>query len=110
LRCGWILRRRSKTQKSRPGRKSYAYAIIFAIFFGLLVSKKMLIPITEITNTAQNISINDLSRRIDANGPDDDLTTLARTFNELIGRLQSSFQSQNQFVSDASHELRPQSP
>jgi two-component system sensor histidine kinase ArlS len=80
--------------------------MVISFFSGLLISKKMLTPITKITNTAQNISIHDLNQRIDTNGPNDELTTLAKTFNEMIARLQNSFQIQNQFVSDASHELR----
>jgi two-component system sensor histidine kinase ArlS len=80
--------------------------IVFSLLAGLLISKKMLTPITKITNTAQNISIHDLNQRIDTNGPNDELTILAKTFNEMIDRLQNSFQIQNKFVSDASHELR----
>jgi two-component system sensor histidine kinase ArlS len=78
----------------------------FSFLAGLVVSKKMLTPITKITNTARNISINDLNRRIATDGPNDELTTLATTFNAMIDRLQDSFRVQNQFVSDASHELR----
>jgi two-component system sensor histidine kinase ArlS len=80
--------------------------IIFSLLSGLLISKKMLTPIMKITNTAQRISIHDLNQRIATNGPNDELTTLAKTFNAMIDRLQNSFRIQNQFVSDASHELR----
>jgi heavy metal sensor kinase len=38
--------------------------------------------------------------------PDDELGRLARTFDEMIGRLDESFQRQRQFTADASHELR----
>ena len=66
----------------------------------------MLKPIDSITKTAQSISINNLKTRIDVKGPDDELSRLARTFNDMIDRLQDSFEGQIQFVSDASHELR----
>jgi len=80
--------------------------IIISIITGFSVSKKMLKPIEEITNTAKRISATDLNARINIGEADDELTRLAITFNEMIERLKHSFEKQNQFVSDASHELR----
>ncbi|WP_080697081.1 sensor histidine kinase [Clostridium beijerinckii] len=80
--------------------------VIASIMVGYIVSKKMLKPIDNITKTAENISINNLKERIDIIGPDDELKRLANTFNNMIDRLQDSFNRQAQFVSDASHELR----
>lgn len=83
-----------------------AGGIIISIFIGQVLSKKMLKPIDNITKAAQSISIYHLNKRIENNGPDDELSRLTKTFNEMIDRLQNSFDKQNQFVSDASHELR----
>jgi two-component system, OmpR family, sensor histidine kinase ArlS len=80
--------------------------IIISLISGSVISKKMLRPIADITTTAQSISFQDLNSRIEVNGPKDELTTLAQTFNEMIDRLRHSFEQQNQFVSNASHELR----
>lgn len=80
--------------------------IIFSIFLGYIISKRMLRPIDKITVTAENISINNLKERIEVAGPDDELKRLADTFNNMINRLQGAFDRQIQFVSDASHELR----
>jgi two-component system, OmpR family, sensor histidine kinase ArlS len=80
--------------------------IVASIIVGYIVSKKMLKPIDYITETAENISINNLKERMDITGPDDELKRLANTFNNMIDRLQDSFNRQAQFVSDASHELR----
>jgi len=80
--------------------------VLFSIFIGFIVSKKMLTPIDNITTTAQSISINNLQQRIEITGPDDELKRLASTFNDMIDRLQGAFYRQTQFVSDASHELR----
>jgi Signal transduction histidine kinase len=77
-----------------------------SLFAGYLVSKKILFPIDRITKAAQSISINNLDRRIEVHQTNDELSRLAGTFNEMIDRLQQSFEKQNQFVSDASHELR----
>lgn len=75
-------------------------------YLGYIVSKRMLKPIDYITKTAENISINNLKERIEVKGPDDELKSLANTFNDMIDRLQGAFNRQAQFVSDASHELR----
>lgn len=80
--------------------------IVFSLLSGLLISKKILTPITRITQTAKSISIYDLNQRIETQGPNDELNLLAKTFNEMISRLQDSFELQVRFVSDASHELR----
>ncbi|ADL13415.1 sensor histidine kinase [Acetohalobium arabaticum] len=80
--------------------------ILSSIVVGNYIAKKMLRPIGEITATAQKITINDLDKRIDTSGADDELKKLALTFNNMIDRLQASIEKQKQFVSDASHELR----
>ncbi|HEY8890607.1 MAG TPA: HAMP domain-containing sensor histidine kinase [Clostridium sp.] len=80
--------------------------IIASIIFGYSISKKMLKPIDQITKAADNISINNLKERIEVTGPDDELKRLGNTFNKMIDGLQEAFDRQNQFVSDASHELR----
>ena len=82
------------------------FGVLFSIFIGFIVSKKMLTPIDNITTTAKSISINNLQQRIEITGPDDELKRLASTFNDMIDRLQGAFNRQTQFVSDASHELR----
>lgn len=83
-----------------------AVGIAISLFAGYLISRRMLLPIDRITKAAQSISINNLSRRIEVSQADDELARLAGTFNEMIDRLKQSFDKQNQFVSDASHELR----
>jgi two-component system sensor histidine kinase ArlS len=80
--------------------------VAISLVAGYLVSKNMLHPIDKIAKTAQSISINNLNTRIEVREIDDELSRLAQTFNEMIDRLQDSFEKQNQFVSDASHELR----
>lgn len=80
--------------------------MVASLILGYIVSKKMLKPINHITETAENISINNLKERIEGNNSDDELNRLIKTFNNMIDRLQESFDRQVQFVSDASHELR----
>lgn len=80
--------------------------IIISVLVGLIISRRILNPIDRITKAAKNISISDLNSRIEVGETDDELARLAATFNEMIERLKVSFEKQNQFVSDASHELR----
>ncbi|MBQ3567874.1 MAG: HAMP domain-containing protein [Anaerotignum sp.] len=80
--------------------------IICAFLIGQHISRRMLKPVAAIREAAERISIEDLSQRISTEGPDDEMKDLTVTFNSMIDRLETSFQKQNQFVSDASHELR----
>jgi signal transduction histidine kinase len=80
--------------------------IIFIIVTGYLASKKLLRPIYAMTDTVRNVTINQLDERIDVRGSQNEFRDLARTFNSMLDRLQYSYEKQNQFVSDASHELR----
>lgn len=73
---------------------------------GFVLSGMMLRPVRDITEVASEISATNLSRRINHEGPDDELKLLADTFDSMIARLEESFGQQRQFVQDASHELR----
>lgn len=72
---------------------------------GSVFSKQLVRPISQIISEVKSISSHDLSRRIRANKGPDELSQLASTFNELLARLQDSFNSQRRFISNASHEL-----
>ncbi|PFG74650.1 sensor histidine kinase [Tepidiforma thermophila] len=73
---------------------------------GYVLSGVLLRPVRDITQAASEISATNLSRRINYQGPRDELWALAETFDSMIGRLEASFERQRQFVQDASHELR----
>lgn len=80
--------------------------IFIAYCIGKFIGKKLLKPVVEISKAAESISINDLSQRINVPIADDEMRTLTLTFNDMIKRLEISFNKQKQFISDASHELR----
>ncbi|MEI6579019.1 MAG: ATP-binding protein [Eubacteriales bacterium] len=82
-----------------------AVILFVAAFVGFAISKKALTPIDKIISQAKLISASDLTKRIELNGPDDELKRLSDTFNDLIARIQYSYEKQNQFTLDASHEL-----
>ena len=85
---------------------AFLLAILLTIIIGSRASGKMLKPVYDMTNTVRSISGGDLSTRLDVVDSHDELKDLAITFNEMLDRLQSSFDQQNVFVSNASHELR----
>jgi heavy metal sensor kinase len=73
---------------------------------GYLLAKAALRPVTEITEAARSIGAKDLSQRIPVRNKKDELGRLSSTFNEMLERLQKSFDQVKQFSADASHELR----
>jgi signal transduction histidine kinase len=72
-----------------------------AIFF----SKQILSPIRRITREVNNINATWLHKRLTINQGEDEISELAATFNSMLTRLETAFESQNNFVSNASHEL-----
>ncbi|MBU3157262.1 HAMP domain-containing histidine kinase [Clostridium estertheticum] len=82
------------------------FSLIITLGFGSRASKKMLLPIKNMTKATRAISINALEKRLNVSTSHDELKQLAETFNEMLNRIQNSYEMQNQFVSDASHELR----
>ena len=85
---------------------AYPLTLVVASFGGVFLARRALSPIDNITRTAGHISADDLSQRLDLLLPDDEVGRLARTLDEMIGRLDDAFRRQRQFTGDASHELR----
>ena len=83
-----------------------AIMVVVSIAFGWLVAGRFLQPVRAITAAAKRISASSLHERLNLDGPDDDLKELADTFDELLARLERSFQFERSFVASASHELR----
>jgi signal transduction histidine kinase len=89
-------------------RSLIALAIMVVVVFGLswLVAGRMLRPLHAITSTARKLSGSTLHERINLHGPHDELKELADTFDGMLGRLDTAFTAQREFVANASHELR----
>lgn len=79
---------------------------IIAFAFGYAMAGRVLSPLGRITRTARRVVGSDLARRIELDGPDDELKELADTFDEMLERLERAFTAQQRFVANASHELR----
>jgi signal transduction histidine kinase len=85
-----------------------ASGVVFVVSLGTgwWLSGRVLRPVRTITATAQEITATDLSRRINLQGPRDELSRLSDTVDDMLGRLEGAFSAQRQMVDDASHELR----
>lgn len=80
-------------------------AALIALAGAWWLAGRFLRPLKEMTTTAREISATNLDRRLDLRGPDDELTALGNTLDDLFARLGTSFESQRHFVANASHEL-----
>lgn len=70
------------------------------------LEKPVVQPIRDMTSMAETVSANNLSNRIHVAGLKNEMQDLAVVINGMLDRLEVSYESQKQFVSDASHELR----
>jgi signal transduction histidine kinase len=83
-----------------------ALATVGAAVLGWFAAGRVLRPVREITMTARTISAGNLHERLALTGPDDEFKQLGDTLDDLLGRLEASFEGQRRFVANASHELR----
>lgn len=80
--------------------------LLLAGLGGYFLAGRALHPIARITHTAQEITLQDLSRRLAYTGSLDEIGELAKTFDQMLERLESSFERERRFIGDAAHELR----
>jgi signal transduction histidine kinase len=80
--------------------------LVLTYFVGIFYSGRVLSPISSITERANEISATNLHLRLDVSNTRDELDELATTFNHMLDRLGTSFETQNNFINNASHELR----
>ncbi|MPR33590.1 ATP-binding protein [Salmonirosea aquatica] len=80
-------------------------AVVFILTVSFWFSKKLIAPLQNITTRMENISSENMQMRLPVPQNDDELSTLTHTFNGMLDRLEAAFESQKNFVSNASHEL-----
>jgi heavy metal sensor kinase len=73
---------------------------------GFLLATRSLAPLCWMAEQTRNITDKNLHSRLDIGGAHEELRVLADSFNELLSRLDQSFETMRRFVADASHELR----
>ena len=82
--------------------------LLLAFFFGRFLARRVINPISRITAEVKRISASNLHNRLpvpDAD-PQDVISDLTSTFNDMLDRLQTSFEIQANFINNASHELK----
>ena len=85
----------------------YLILTLFIIWESRRDNKRIFAPIKNLTDTARNLTVTNLhSERLPVRGTEKELRELTQVFNEMLDRLELSYESQKQFVSNASHELR----
>ncbi|MEE1497268.1 MAG: ATP-binding protein [Clostridium sp.] len=83
------------------------FLAVLAALGGFRITRRAFRPVTQMAETARAIGTgSDLSQRIETDGRGDELNQLGDTMNEMLARLQASFEAERQFSSDVSHELR----
>lgn len=78
--------------------------LIFVV--GRFLARQALEPVAQMVAQVGEITATNLDRRLDEGPGRDELAELARTFNQMLDRLERSFDAQRQFVSNVAHELR----
>lgn len=83
------------------------FTSLFIIYIaGTLFSSRILMPVKKMMEKVTTISATNLDLRLVSYNSKDELSQLANTFNEMLDRLENSFDAQKHFVSNISHELR----
>lgn len=81
-------------------------SLLLFSFAGWIYSGRALKPISDVVKKAEDITITSLNLRINEGNGTDELGKLAKTFNKMLERLETSFGMQKSFIANASHELR----
>ncbi|MEQ9303571.1 MAG: HAMP domain-containing sensor histidine kinase [Marinoscillum sp.] len=84
----------------------FVVALVVISFAARLYAGKALQPISEVVEEVNQIGYTNLNRRVSEGNGQDEIATLGITFNSMLNRLQSAFESQRSFITNASHELR----
>ncbi|MGB7848978.1 MAG: ATP-binding protein [Candidatus Acidiferrum sp.] len=80
--------------------------LLLASIGGYFLARKSLAPVAAMASQARGMGAANLHNRLDVANERDELGQLALSFNQLLERLEASFEQQRRFMADASHELR----
>lgn len=80
--------------------------LLLAILFGRILAQRVFYPVTRITKEVKRISASNLHNRLPEVKNSPELSDLTATFNDMLDRLETSFEIQANFINNASHELK----
>ncbi len=80
--------------------------LLLAYFLGRFLAKRVINPVARITKEVNRISASNLHKRLPKNRSSDEISDLSETFNDMLDRLETSFEIQTNFINNASHELK----
>jgi len=81
-------------------------ALFFSMIFSFYLSKSLFRPILKITGKVKEISSENLHLRLEPQPGNKELNELVDTFNDMLNRIETSFETQNHLIGNVSHELR----
>lgn len=84
---------------------SLLFGVLWIIVFATIMSRTLTKPIKNIINEVDKIGTENLHLRLETPKANDSLSELIKTFNGMLTRLETSFETQKNFISNASHEL-----
>lgn len=84
---------------------SLVIAALLIVLFSIMFSRKIIEPIQNIIKKTKKIGFENLHLRLEVPGSNDSIRELTQTFNDMLNRLETSFETQKNFISNASHEL-----
>ena len=99
----------AKIEKSKLATTSTIYMLVvigLGCIITYLTTSKSLASVKKLNNEIKDISEHNLSKKINEDGPNDEIKDLTRSFNNMLGRIDDAFESQKQFSSNVAHELR----
>lgn len=82
------------------------FSVLVVFIVGLIFSAEIVGPLTNIINRVKKISVSNLDLRLPEQKVRGEITDLTQTFNDMLDRLETSFETQRNFVNKLSHELR----
>lgn len=80
--------------------------LVISLLVGLLLARSVLRPVERMRRVAEQISLQDLQKRLAYSGPRDELFALAKTFDSMLERLDQAVRQDKAFFAESSHELR----
>lgn len=85
---------------------TFLAGVLIMFFIGRVYAARALAPVQRLVVAMRSTGPGELDRRVTVGASQDEIAELARSFNELVARLEQAFSAQRNFIANASHELR----